>query len=163
MTTRRCKEIAMPDDSAPPAPPAQTVPLSGRYVVIVGGLMLLIVVMLAFLWTTERRRRQKAEDFIVELQAKNKQDQQGLAQMMMGQMVGRGSEGPSVRPFLRQDHVPVSVTLDGAKRQAYLLPASGGERFGFQAGDVIVVEAAPTTGPAPGSASGKPASSPAGD
>jgi hypothetical protein len=162
------QEIEMPDDAIAPVPRPETVSFSGRYLVIVGGLLVLIIAMLAFLWSKERGRRMDVEKAFADYQGKAEQDKRNIAQMMLGQMARPGGDDHGVRPFQRQDHVPVTVTLDGAKRPAFHLPAAAAERFGFQGGDVIVVDGAPASGPAggteaPGRPAGGSASAPAHD
>ena len=142
---------------AAPAAPFQTATLSAGYLVTVGGLLLLIIGVLAALWMRERNRRVAAERDVSQLLEQSDRDRKMMAQMMMGSIgrqIGPEAEG---RAFQRQDHKPVSVTLDGAKRQAYILPASGARRFGFQAGDVIVVEedSPATTSSAPSTSSAR--------
>ena len=138
----------MTDDNAtpnPPAVPSQPAAFSGRYLVTVGGLLVLIIAMLAVLWMRERSRRVEAEAAVVQLKEKAAQLPL-LLSMMTRSMPGPGSapaaEEPSlapIRPFQRQDQVPVTVTLDGVKREAFCLPADGAARFGFREGDVILV------------------------
>lgn len=150
----------MTDANAAPQPtakPPQTYAISAGYLVTVGGLLLLIIAVLAALWIGERKRRVAAQRDVVQLQEQISRDRQGMAQMMIGAMGRQIGAGAEARPFQRQDHKPVAVTLDGAKREAFFLPASGGLRFGFQPGDVIVVEeespattsSAPSSAPAP--------------
>jgi len=131
----------------------QTVTLSGRYVVAVGGLVVLIIGALAYLYAREVKRTRDARGYIAQLERQNEQIKQALMQM--------GSFGPkleapepaaaaaatTVRPFQREDHVPVSVTVDGERRQAYRLPVSGATRFGFREGDVILVVGSPASAP----------------
>jgi len=153
----------MTDANSVPQPPAarpsQTFTLSAGYLAMVGGLLLLIIAVLAALWIRERNRRIAAQREVVQLIEQNERDKRNLAQMMLGAM-GRQIAGEAeAKPFQRQDHKPVPVTLDGAKRQAYVLPASGAQRFGFQAGDVIVIEeeSPATTSSAPSAPSSAPA------
>jgi hypothetical protein len=146
----------------PAAPPVPTVSFSGRYLVIVGVLLLAIIIMLAALWTRERSRRVVAENDRQVLLDQLDATKKSIGQIMMGSMGSMGPpamELPSIRPFQRQDHAPVTVTLDGAKRSAYVLPVAGAARFGFQAGDVIVVMEGPASTSSPASA---PANAPSG-
>ena len=148
----------MTDASAgpnPPALPTQTVSFSGRYLAMVGGLLILIIAMLAVLWVRERSRRVEAETTAAELKKENAKLQFILGMTFKGgaaPSTAPAEEGPSsppIQPFQRQDQVPVTVTLDGAKRAAFRLSAEGAARFGFREGDVILVmpRAAPTSAP----------------
>ncbi len=129
----------------------QTVTLSGRYVVAVAALVVLIIGTLTYLWRRERSYHLEAARAGALLQSENARMKQVLLQM--------GSLGPkleapepaaaAMRPFQREDHVPVPVTVDGERRQAYRLPASGATRFGFREGDVILVVASPASASAP--------------
>ena len=142
----------------PPAAASQTLSISAGYLVTVGGLLLLIIAVLAALWIRERTRRVAAQRDVSQLLEQSERDKRTLAQMMIGAMGRQMGAESEAKPFQRQDHKPVAVTLDGARRQAYVLPASGAQRFGFQAGDVIVVEeethatSAPASSPSPVSA-----------
>jgi hypothetical protein len=128
----------------------QTVTLSGRYVIVVGGLVVLIIGILAYLYAREVKRTREARVYIAQLEKQKEQIRQAL--MQMGPF-GTKLEAPepaaaaatTVRPFQREDHVPVPVTLDGERRQAYRLPASGAMRFGFREGDVILVTGSPAS------------------
>jgi hypothetical protein len=130
--------------------PVPTVSFSGRYLAMVGGLLVLIIAMLAVLWVRERGRRVDAEAQVMELRRESQK-----LNLMLSLMTRSGAAEPSVQPFQRQDQVPVAVTLDGARRDAYRLPAAAAERFGFREGDVILVvgagagstSAPATTGP----------------
>jgi hypothetical protein len=147
----------MTDANAPNPPAAQqtSVSFSAGYLLTVGAMLLIIIGVLAALWMRERGARARAEEQVGQLSNLLTQNRNAMAQLMIG-TAGRQapSEGVAFRPFEREDHKPVAVTLDGSARQAFVLPASGGRRFGFLPGDVIVVEQeSPQTSPAASAAS----------
>jgi hypothetical protein len=134
-----------------PPPPKQAVELSPRYLAVVAGLVLLIVATLAFLWTRERKRRIAAEDDAMQCAAQLDKVGAAMAQIQLSSLMQRGEE-KGIRPFQRQDQVPTAVTVDGARRPAFTLPADAGERFGFAPGDVVLVAQRPATSSAPATA-----------
>jgi hypothetical protein len=129
------------------AQPSRSLTVGAGYLATVGGLLLVIIVVLATLWTRERGRRVDAEEAVVRLQKQNQQ-----LSLMLTLSARSGAVEGAVQPFQRDDHVPVTVSLDGARREAYRLPAPAAERFGFREGDVILVVPAPATRPAPSTA-----------
>jgi hypothetical protein len=62
------------------------------------------------------------------------------------------SEEASTRPFQREDQVPRTIIVDGRPREAFTIPPSAGERFGFEPGDVILVAPTAATAPSAGPA-----------
>ena len=130
----------MTDQSINPAPPDRQPPqaiedrtqsgLSPFYAMLVGALLVVIIVALAFLWTSERRARVEAQQHEAEAACK--------LQTAQSLLLGSGLTAPAAP----EEKTPSQVTLDGRPRRAVAVPAEVGERLGFDAGDVVIVQAA---------------------
>ncbi len=128
--------------------------LPGGYLAAVGALVVVVMISLAVLWMTERMRRSTAEAELARLQRQYSQ----LGSTLAGGFFGGGG-GPATRPAAGGDLPRKQITLDGRPREALLLAAEAGRRFGFRPGDVIIVsgaQTAPATAPASAPADRQP-------
>ena len=112
-----------------------------RFIIAVGGLLLLIIALLAGLWIKQRKRAQRAEQTVVTLT----QQKSGMAILTRQEMQDRVSR----MTVHREDLETRQVTLDGRKLTALRLPAGDAQRLGLRAGDIVLVDQAPTTATAP--------------
>ena len=112
-----------------------------KFMLLVGLMFLVIMGLLAGLWLKMRSRAMAAEATAVKLT----RERQGL-QLFVEQMTKQGKIQISVdrRALSRR-----AVMQDGKPVQALLLPAGLGELFGFEPGDVVIVERTPATASAP--------------
>jgi len=119
-----------------------------KYLAVVGGLLLLITASMAVLWMNERHRRREAERQLLERPPRLK----GIEDALADAVFASGGSRVTVRPVQREDLPTQMVNLDGRARQALLLSAKAGQRFGFRGGDVVIIAPEPpgTGGTKPG-------------
>ena len=111
-------------------------PTDARYFLLVGGLLVVILAALAWLWLAERARRVDAEEALMDLRRQRAVSRAEV--MRMG-----GAAQPAGGHVRRDDLSPRQVTVDGRRREGFLVSESAGRRMGFRGGDVIIVAETP--------------------
>lgn len=107
-----------------------------RFFIVVCSLLLLIIALLAALWLRDRRRTLRAEAEVARLRLHADAMAPGRQYL---------KELPKYLSVPREALKTRSVRLDGQKVVALRLPTELAEQMGFDPGEVILVDRAPTT------------------
>ncbi|MCE5277063.1 MAG: hypothetical protein ABFD92_08270 [Planctomycetaceae bacterium] len=110
------------------------------------GLLVLIIVLLSVLWYRERQGRLAAESRVAAMAAMGAGAGVPVNEMLV-EMVHK--QAGAVQPFARADlERTQELVVAGQVRQALVISAAAGQRLGFLAGDVVIVDKAPAAVPA---------------
>lgn len=116
------------------------------HLIILGGLMVVISILLGALWYKERMRAHDLQNNLDAALHARKAPGVIQSEEDLNAFLQRAVKEAASRPVDRAKLATEKVTLNGRETSALHLPGQAGRLYGFEPGDVIIVDA-PTTAP----------------